>query len=63
MTIAELRGDDYRIARNLGGGLNLVVWRSIFVTAKLKSANISYLHIYIHRSLTKPPNLNLPIFL
>ena len=32
--------------------------------AKLKSANISYLHIlYVWQSLTEPPNLNLPIFL
>ena len=38
----------------------LAVW---FATAKLKSANISYLHIYVWRSLTEPPNLNSPIFL
>ena len=32
------------MARKLGGKLNLAVWRSTFVTVKLKSANI--LHIY-----------------
>ena len=41
---------------------NLAVWWSMFATAKLKSANISYLHIYIWRSLTKSPNLNPHIF-
>ena len=41
----------------------MAVWRSQLATAKLKSANISYLHIYVWRSLTKPPNLNPPIFL
>ena len=30
---------------------------------QLNSANISYLHIYVWQSLTKPPNLNPPIFL
>ena len=30
---------------------------------KLKSANISYLHIYVWRSLTKLPNFNSPILL
>ena len=57
----------YRIARKFGGELNLVVWwfgglAVLLATAKLKSANISYLHIYVWRSLTKPPNLNPPIF-
>ena len=28
-----------------GNELNLAVWQSIFATAKLKSANITYLHI------------------
>ena len=32
-------------------------------TAKLKSANISYLHIYVWQSRTEPPNLNPPMFL
>ena len=27
------------------------------------TANISYLHIYVQRSLTEPPDLNLPVFL
>ena len=53
----------YHIARKFGGELNLAVWRSAFATAKLKSANISYSHIYVWRSLTEPPNLNPPIFL
>ena len=42
------------------------IWRGIkfgglavyITTAKLKSAKISYLHIYVWRSRTKPPNLN-----
>ena len=29
----------------------------LFATAKLKPANISYLHIYVWRSLSEPPNL------
>ena len=41
----------------------LVVWQSIFTTAKLKSPNVSYLYIYICWSLTDPPNRNPPIFL
>ena len=53
----------YRVLGKFGGELNLAVWRSDFVTVKLKSANISYLHIYVWQSLTKPPNLNQPIFL
>ena len=53
----------YRIDGKFGGELNLAVWRSSFATTKLKSTNISYLHIYIWRSLTKLPNLNPPIFL
>ena len=43
----------YSISGKFGGEL----------TAKLKSTNISYLHIYIWWSLTEPPNLNPPIFL
>ena len=38
---------NYCIDGKFDGELNLVVWRSSFATAKLKSANISYLHIYI----------------
>ena len=53
----------YRIARKFGRKLNLVVWLSVFATAKLKSATISYLHTYVWQPLTKPPNLNPPIFL
>ena len=53
----------YRIDRNFGGELNLAVWQSNFATAKLKFANISYLHICVWWFLTKPPNLNPPIFL
>ena len=34
----------YSIAGKFGGELNLAVWRSTFATAKLKSANISYLY-------------------
>ena len=52
----------YCIAGKFGGELNLAVWQSTFATAKLKSANISYLHIYVWQFLTKPPNLNMPIF-
>ena len=40
---------NYRIAGKFGGELNLADWRSVFATAKLKSANISYLHINIIR--------------
>ena len=47
------------------------IWRGIkfgglavyITTAKLKSAKISYSHIYVWRSRTEPPNLNPPIFL
>ena len=47
------------------------IWRGIrfgglavyIATAKLKSAKISYSHIYVWRSRTEPPNLNPPIFL
>ena len=35
----------YCIAGKFGGGLNLVAWWSAFVTAKFKSANISYSYI------------------
>ena len=52
----------YRIAGKLGRELNLAVWRFAPTTVKLKSANISYTHICIWRSRTKPPNLNPPIF-
>ena len=52
----------YRIAGKFGGKLNLAVWQSIITTAKLKSAKISYSHIYVWRSRTEPPNLNPPIF-
>ena len=46
------------------------IWRRIkfgslavyITTAKLKSAKISYSHIYVWRSRTEPPNLNPPIF-
>ena len=37
----------YCIARKIDRELNLVVWRSAFATTKLKSTNISYLHIYL----------------
>ena len=53
----------YRIAGKFGGELNLAVLRSSLRPAKLNSANISYLHICVWRSLTEPPNLNPPIFL
>ena len=39
------------------GGLTVCL-----ATTKLKSANISYLHIYTWRSLTEPPNLNCQYF-
>ena len=35
----------YCIAEKSSGELNLAVWWPTFATAKLKSANISYLHI------------------
>ena len=35
----------YHVAGKFGGELNLAVSQSIFATAKLKLANISYLHI------------------
>ena len=56
--------NDYCIVRKFGRELNLVVWWSAWATAKLKSAKISYSHIYIiWQSCTKPPNLNPPIHL
>ena len=51
----------YRIAGKFGRELNLVVWQSAQATAKLKSAKISYSHIYVWRSRTELPNLNPPI--
>ena len=51
----------YRIAGKFGGELNLAVWRSAWATVKLKSAKISYSHIYIWWSRTEPPNLNPPM--
>ena len=63
VVITDGQMDNYRIARNFGGELNLAVWRSMLAPAKLKSANISYIHIYVWRSFTEPPNLNPPIFL
>ena len=60
---SESVNSNYRRAGKFGGELNLAVWRSVFATAKLKSANISYLHMYVWRSLTEQPNLNPPIFL
>ena len=53
----------YRIAGKFGRELNLADWRTDWATAKLKSAKISYLHIYVWRSRTKPPNLNPPVCL
>ena len=56
----------YRIAGKFDRELNLAVWQSTFATAKLKSTNISYLHIlhiHVRLSCTKSLNLNLPIFL
>ena len=46
-------------------GINLAVWQFTFATAKLKSTNISYLHIilYVWQSLTELPNLYPPILL
>ena len=49
----------YPIAGKLGRELNLAVWWSAFATAKLKCANISYLHIYMWQSHTEPSNLNI----
>ena len=47
----------YRIAGKFGGELNLAVWQSASATAKLKSANSSYLYMYMWQSLTEPlPN-------
>ena len=56
----------YRIAGNFGRELNMelnmAVWRSVITIAKLKSAKMSYSHIYVWRSRTELPNLNPPIF-
>ena len=41
----------YRIAGKFGGELNLAVWRSILQPPNLKSAKISYSHIYIHMAI------------
>ena len=38
-----------------------MVWRSAWASAKLKSAKVTYSHVYIWRSRTKLPNLNQPI--
>ena len=48
---------DYHTAGKLGG---LAVY---IITAKLKFAKISYLHIYIWRSSTEMPNLNLDLLI
>ena len=45
------------IARKFGG---LAVY---IITAKLKSAKVSYSHIYVWRSRTEPPNLYPLVFL
>ena len=45
-----------RIARKFGGELNLVVWRSHFTTAKLKSAKISSMCMCVWQYRTEPPN-------
>ena len=38
----------HRIARKFGGELNLAIWHAVYITTtKLKSAKISYSHIYI----------------
>ena len=47
----------YRVAEKFGG---LAVY---VTTAKLKSAKISYSHIYVWQSCTQLPNLNPLIFL
>ena len=51
----------YRIARKFAEELNLAVWQTAWVTAKLKSTEITYSRIYIWRFYTKQPNLNLEI--
>ena len=62
--LCNIRG--YCRARKFGGKLNFAIWQ---LTAKLKSARISYSHICMARILplvwqcrSKPPNLNSPIF-
>ena len=44
----------YPVAGKLAGELNLAVWWSTLVEAKLKFTNISYLHIYTYGD----PSLN-----
>ena len=53
----------YHTAGKFDRELNLVVWWSAWATTKLKSAKISYLHVYVWRFRNKLPNLNLPICL
>ena len=42
--VFKLQCINYHIARKFGGGLYLVVWRSAFTTAKLKSVNFLLNH-------------------
>ena len=49
----------YSIAKKFGGELNLVVWLSTFAIAKLKSANISCLHICVWQSPTELKSTNI----
>ena len=50
---------NYYIAGKFGGELNLVVWRSAFVTAKLKSTNISYIRMTIPYPTAKFKSANI----
>ena len=55
-TCSYYRSLSYRIAGKFGGELNLAVWRSILQPPKLKSAKISYSHIYIYGWIYPVPN-------
>ena len=49
----------YHIARKFGGELNLVVWHAVLgETAKLKSAKIYTVCMYVWPYCSRPPNLN-----
>ena len=57
---ADALHEMYHIGGKFGGELK---FGGLACDRQIKSANISYLHPYICRSLTEPRNLNPPLFL
>ena len=55
-TVSLIKNIPY--SRKIWQGIKFGGLAVYFATAKLKSASISFSHIYIWRSLTEPPNLN-----